>query len=178
MRRVVLSIESPNADQARALLPDLTGLLRDSVESGASVGFVLPLADDVVDGYWRKVVADVEGEVRVLLVARWGERVVGAGQLALETRPNSAHRAEVQKVLVHTAARRQGIGRALMAALEAAARARGRMLLVLDTRAGDPAEHLYRAVGFTRAGSIPGYARSPDGSTLDATVFYYRQLSP
>lgn len=172
----MLTIESLAAPQARALLPDLAALLRDSVESGASVGFVLPLADDVADGYWRKVIDDVEGGVRVLLVARAGGRVVGVGQLALETRPNSAHRAEVQKLLVHTAARRQGIGRALMAAIEDEARARGRTLLVLDTRAGDPAEALYRAVGFTCAGSIPGYARSPDGSTLDATVIYYRQL--
>ena len=47
--------------------------------------------------------------------------------------------------------------------------------LVLDTRQGDVAERLYLKQGYIRAGSIPQYARSADG-TLHTTVFFYRLL--
>ena len=79
------------------------------------------------------------------------------------------------KLMVHTRARRRGIGRALMLAAETEARRRGRTTLVLDTRRGDPSEALYLSLGWTLAGIIPRYARSADGA-LDATAFYYRLL--
>ena len=62
-----------------------------------------------------------------------------------------------------------------MRELHVLARQHGRTLLVLDTRQGDSAEHLYQKLGYTRVGVIPGYARSATGS-LDATTFYYRRL--
>ena len=77
--------------------------------------------------------------------------------------------------MVRATQRRRGIGRQLMAAVEAAARAAGRSLLVLDTRQGDPSEQLYQTLGFVQAGVIPQYARSANGK-LHATVFYYRLL--
>src|SRR2546423_15433241 len=64
---------------------------------------------------------------------------------------NQPHRAEVAKLLVHRRARRRGIGRALMIALEAEAARAQRPLLTLDTRRGDAAEQLYHALGWTRA---------------------------
>ena len=77
--------------------------------------------------------------------------------------------------MVHTQARRQGIGRALLRAVEAEARRRGRTTLVLDTRRGDRAERLYAGVGWTLAGLIPNYARSADGR-LDPSAVYYKLL--
>jgi acetyltransferase len=77
--------------------------------------------------------------------------------------------------MVHRRARRQGVGRALMLAAEAEARRLGRSTLVLDTRHGDPSEILYRSLGWERAGEIPRYARSADG-TLHATAFYFKLL--
>ncbi len=59
-----------------------------------------------------------------------------------------------------------------MRQLHELARQHARTLLVLDTREGDPSELLYQKLGYTRAGVIPGYARSGDGA-LDATAFYY-----
>ena len=112
----------------------------------------------------------------LLLVALHGAAVVGAVQLALAAQQNALHRAEVQKVMVHTRHRRQGIGQALMAAVEEAAGAAGRTLLVLDTRRGDISEPLYLKAGYQRAGVIPCYARSASGM-LDDTVIYYRLLS-
>ena len=77
--------------------------------------------------------------------------------------------------MVHRAARRQGIGRALMQAVEEDARRLARTTLVLDTREGDPSERLYRSLGYIYVGAIPRYARSADGS-LDATALYYKLL--
>lgn len=169
------TIEALDAARTRRELEGLVALLRDTVESGAAIGFMLPLDDAVAEAYWQSVVAAVERGSRILLVARDERRLLGTVQLDLAWQPNGTHRAEVQKLMVHSAARRRGIGGALLQAVESAARAAGRGLLVLDTRQGDAAERLYRAHGYTQAGVIPGYARGSDGS-LHATVLFYRQL--
>lgn len=160
--------------EAQASLPDLVTLLRDAVDSGASIGFLPPLAPETAVAYWQEVIEALPTG-RVLLVARDSRRLTGTVQLDPAGRPNGLHRAEVAKLMVHTSRRRQGIGRALMEAVEDEARALGRTTLVLDTREGDPSEALYRSLGYTAAGRIPAYARSADGS-LDATVFYYKLL--
>jgi ribosomal protein S18 acetylase RimI-like enzyme len=155
----------------------LVALLKDAVDSGASIGFLPPLADVEAEAYWRGVVDAVRDGSCVLLGAREPDgTLVGTAQLVLATRPNGSHRAEVAKVIVHTKARRRGIGRALMLAIEERARGLGRTTLVLDTRRGDPSERLYTSVGYTLVGVIPRYARSADGA-LDPSAFYYRLLS-
>jgi ribosomal protein S18 acetylase RimI-like enzyme len=110
-----------------------------------------------------------------LLVAWDQETVAGSVQLALATRSNGLHRAEIQKLLVHNRARRRGVGTTLMQAAEAEARGAGRTTLVLDTRLGDAGEELYQKLGYTRAGVIPDFARSADGS-LHSTVIFYKLL--
>jgi acetyltransferase len=170
-------VDSLTAEQALRAAGDLRAVLRDAVDGGASVGFLPPLAPATAAAYWAAVVAALDVGSRVLLVARRAEdgTIVGSAQLHLETRDNGRHRAEVAKVMVLTAVRRQGIGRLLMEAAEAHARRLGRTTLVLDTRAGDPSERLYVVVGWRRAGEIPRSARSADG-TLDASAFYYKLL--
>jgi GNAT superfamily N-acetyltransferase len=68
--------------------------------------------------------------------------------------------------------RGRGVGRALMEQLEQEARADGKSLLILDTAAERAADRLYDRLGWTRLGTVPGYARNPDGSFCDATFFY------
>jgi ribosomal protein S18 acetylase RimI-like enzyme len=170
-------IEGLGADRAEREVPNLVGLLKDAVDSGASVGYLPPLAEAEGEAYWRGVVEDVRRGSCVLLGAREADgALVGTAQLLLAMRPNGSHRAEVAKVIVHTKARRRGMGRALMLALEERARRLGRTTLVLDTRRGDPAEQLYASVGYTLAGVIPRYARSANGA-LDPSAFYYRLLT-
>lgn len=154
----------------------LQTLLRDAVESGASVGFMLPLTADEVRHYWSDVEADIASRTRCLLVARENDCIVGSVQLALATKPNSRHRAEVQKLLVLRSARAHGIGTALMQAVEPAALAVGRTLLVLDTSASGNALNLYHRCGYQRVGLIPRYARDPDGPMID-TIVYYKELT-
>ena len=175
---MALSIAPMTVTELEVERPALVALLRDAVESGASVGFLPPLMDAEAGSYWATVAAGLRDGSRVVLAARDGELgLVGSAQLELATRANATHRAEVTKVMVHRRARRRGVGRALMLALEDHARGLGRTTLILDTRQGDPSEALYRAVGWTLAGAIPDYARSATG-TLDATALYYKLLAP
>jgi len=169
-------IERLGPDAVVRLARPLAELLEDAVDSGASIGFLPPLASGEADAYWRTVLPALRDGSRVLVVARGaGGELLGTAQLDLCARPNGRHRAEVVKVIVHTKARRRGIGRALMLALEDEARRQGRGTLVLDTRRGDPAERLYAGVGYTLAGVIPAYARSAGGA-LEPSAFYYKLL--
>jgi ribosomal protein S18 acetylase RimI-like enzyme len=159
-------------EQARPLLPKLATLLQDSVHNGSSVGFLPPLTFETATEYWLETLREVAGGKRVLLVSSEADDVTGTVQLALATRQNGLHRAEIQKLLVHTGFRNRGIARALLDAAEESARETGRTLLVLDTEQGSVAERLYAKCGYTRAGVIPQYARATDGSLISTVVFY------
>jgi len=159
-----------------AAIPDLASLLVDAVEGGASVGFVLPFTHADASAWWRGLTDDVRtGQVIVLLLRTDEGRAVGTAQLRLAKMPNQRHRADVAKVLVHSGARRQGFGRALMSVLEQIARTRGRTLLVLDTISRSEAATMYEGLGWKRAGEIPNYAAMPDGS-LAPTTYYFKEL--
>lgn len=154
----------------------LEALLEDAVASGASVGYHHPMPADQNRSYWDGVAAQLAGGAHRLLVARDADgTVTGSVQLALSTRPNGRHRAEVQKLLVLTARRRRGLATDLMAAVEQIARDEGRTLLVLDTLKDNFGEPFYQRSGWTRAGEIPGYTVEADG-TFHATVVFYKAL--
>jgi ribosomal protein S18 acetylase RimI-like enzyme len=69
---------------------------------------------------------------------------------------------------------RRGVGRALMRRAEQTARGIGRSLLTLDTRADSAAAALYRAMGWTELGRIPGYELDGDRALSDAVFFWKR----
>ena len=164
-------IEQISDDALVASRQGLRDLIRDSVEDGASIGFVLPLDDEVIDAYLERVAAEVGRGERIVLLARVGAGVVGMVHLALVGWPNGQHRAEVQKLMVHTSARRQGLATRLMDEIEGLARETGRTLLVLDTITASDADPLYRSRGYVEAGEIPDYAGMPDGVLAPTTVF-------
>ncbi|HEX8891290.1 MAG TPA: GNAT family N-acetyltransferase [Pyrinomonadaceae bacterium] len=168
----MFKVERLHAEKARALLTSLEALLQDSVHSGSSVGFLPPLTTDVAESYWLETFDEMAQGKRILLVAREGGEVAGSVQLALATKHNGLHRAEVQKLIVHTRFRGRGIARALMGAIEEAGREAGRTLLVLDTEQDSVAEQLYPKCGYTRVGIIPQYALSASGSLINTVVFY------
>jgi acetyltransferase len=160
-----------------ALQAELTTLLSDCVKSGASVGFVVPVAPGALEACWEATAMAVQGGTQILLIARDARALVGTVQLALPQKANARHRAEVQRLLVPPASRRRGIGRRLMKAAEQAALERGRTLLVWDTIVGTAGDHLYASMGYIRAGVIPEYALSSDGAKLEPTVYFYALLS-
>src|SRR5690606_12955012 len=123
-----------------------------------------------------QVFPEVRAGRRKLLIAMLDGEIAGSVQLIVALPPNQPHRCEVAKMMVAPAARRRGIGAALMQALDAEARAASKRLITLDTRTGDSAEPLYRAAGFVEAGVIPGFAFDPDGEAVHATTYMYKTL--
>ena len=156
-------------------LRDLAALLVDAVEAGAAVSFLPPLTTADAIAWWQETLAGLAPRA-VVLVARDADGIVATVQFQPAWARNQPHRAEVVKLLVHRRARRQGLGRALMVAIEAAARTAGFGLLTLDTKGGDPAEQLYRDLGWIAAGTIPGFAIDPDGVTPHDAVVFYKPL--
>ena len=164
-----------DAGSVETMRPRLCEILIDCVHHGASIGFLAPLAPADADAYWGRVGRAVAEQRCALLVAALdGDTVVGTVQLDVDTLPNQPHRATVSKLLVHSEARRQGVGEVLMTGLEQVALAAGRWLLTLDTATADAAR-LYERLGWSEAGVIPNYALNPDG-TLTDTTFYWKEL--
>lgn len=168
-------VRALSAEEAAARLDALSDLLIDAVDSGASVGFLPPLAKEEARDYWSKVVEALRSGHRILLAAEREGGIDGAVQLDLETRANGRHRAELMKLFVHRRARRHGLATVLIAEAEDAGRDAGRTLLVADTRQGGEAERLLAKLGWVRYGAVPHYARSADGQ-LHTTIFFYKEL--
>ena len=154
---------------------ELSDVLIDCVEGGASVSFMLPMTRAKADAFWRTISASVARGERVVLAAEDADgTILGTAQVILAQPENQPHRGDLAKMLVHRRARRRGIGAALLAAAERSARGAGKTLLVLDT-ASDDAERLYGRGGWQRCGQIPDYALFPDGRPC-ATTFFFKFL--
>ncbi|MGW1672319.1 GNAT family N-acetyltransferase [Streptomyces sp. NPDC002324] len=160
--------------QPPSLVEGLADLLVDTVRGGASVGFLAPLDRAAAVAWWRERVEAVRGGGQAVWVARDGDRVLGTVGLLFPDRPNSRHRAELVKLMVHRDGRGRGLGRALLATAERAAAEAGVTLLHLDTETGSPAERLYDGAGWTRIGQIPDYAADPHGTLRPTSVYYKR----
>lgn len=165
------------ADQILASLTDLTGVLADCIDGGASIGFLRSPEAGRLHQYWQGVAGAVAAGERVVLALSDAGGIVGSVQLGLAMPQNGPHRVDLGKLLVHRRARGQGLSRVLMQAAETEAYRRGKTLIVLDTEAGSLAEGLYRRLGYLEAGRIPDYALNPDG-VLHPTVLFYKVLSP
>ncbi|WP_020129498.1 GNAT family N-acetyltransferase [Streptomyces sp. 303MFCol5.2] len=170
-----MTVTRLDAPRLRARAAELAGLLVDAVDDGASLGFLAPLDRTVAEHWWKDRAEGVAAGRLAVWAGQDGDRVVGTVGLAFPDKPNSRHRAELVKLMVHRDARGKGIGRTLLTVAEESAVAAGVTLLHLDTETDSPAEHLYRIAGWTRAGVIPDYAASPAG-VLRPTTLYYKHV--
>ena len=167
-------IRSLDAVEAELRLDDLAALLVDAVAQGASVNFLRGFSTTEGHVFWRGQLPGIAEGSRRLLVAQEDDRLLGTVVLTFAHQPNQPHRGDIGKMLVHSGARRRGLGRRLLAAAEEEARLAGRTLLCLDTEEGSAGDALYRACGWTAIGTIPGYALSPGGEPAGATFFFKR----
>ena len=121
---------------------ELTEVLIDCVEGGASVSFMLPLSREKAGAYWRSVAESASrGERAVLGALDAAGTIVGTVQLMLNLPENQPHRADLAK------------------------------MLVLDTASAD-AERLYERHGWQRVGVVPGFALYPDGRLCATTFYF------
>jgi GNAT superfamily N-acetyltransferase len=155
----------------------LADVLHAVVHGGAGVSFIVPFSRHDARAFWTDaVLPGVRTRRRRMLVARLDGRIVGTVQLDPAWAPNQPHRAEVLKLLVHPDARRRGIARSLMVALEDLARAGGWSLLTLDTWTGQAGEALYRSLGYVTVGAIPRFARGSTTPELEPATIMYKEL--
>jgi GNAT superfamily N-acetyltransferase len=168
---VTAAVERVTDASAAATAAALAPVLIDTVESGASVGWIEPPTLDEATRWWEALFADPATET---WVARDGDRALGTITLVRAAKRNGPHRAEVVKLMVHRDARGRGIAPALMGALEEFAASGGLTLLVLDTETGSLAESLYTRWGWQTVGGIPDYAVSPSGALGGTTIMYKR----
>jgi len=161
-----------DAAECEERVPELAAVLVDCVEGNASVSFMAPFTQAEGEEFFRTVSQGVSAGERVLLAAFLDGELVGTVQLVVATPPNQTHRADVSKLLVHRRARSRGIAALLMNAVEDAAKAEGRILLVLDTAVGGSGDRLYNRLGWTRVGEIPRYALFPDQTWCGTAIFW------
>lgn len=145
------------------------------VADGAGVSFLPPLKPHTAREFWQRTAKAVSAGDSILLGGWIDGVLLGTATLVKATAQNQPHRADVAKLLVHHDGRRRGLARRLMQRIEQEAVKANRLLLALDTRAGDSAEQLYRSLGWIELGCIPGYAMKADG-TFDNTLFFWKSL--
>ncbi|BBN82406.1 N-acetyltransferase [Pseudoalteromonas sp. A25] len=168
-------VEIIQPEQIKTLQTQLIELLGACINEGASLGFYAPADTQQLTSYWQDTEASVAQNKRCLYAVFHGDTLIASVQLVPCQKQNGQHRAEVEKLIVHPQAQRQGLARKLMAALEADALQKGLKLLFLDTQTGDKSELFYQALGYIKSGEIPKFVTDSNG-TFSSTSYYYKLL--
>jgi GNAT superfamily N-acetyltransferase len=170
-----LAIEVLDASAAASAQRLLASTLRAAVAAGAGLGFPAPMAEERARGVWREVTAAVAAGRRLLLAAWMEGAIAGSVEVDLalpETEPNLA---SLERLLVAPGWQSQGIGRALLARAEEAARGAGRRLLTCRAMAGNAAERLLLSAGWEEAGRIADATVDAQGA-LAAQIIFWRRV--
>jgi ribosomal protein S18 acetylase RimI-like enzyme len=142
--------------QAHRILADLVG-------AGAALGWVEPPSRREVDGLLGRVVEAALAGDGALRLAYLDRQLIGLGYWLRYDRPTHRPHADLEKLAVDASAHGRGVGRALAARLIADARQAGIEVLTLDARGDNaPALQLYRSLGFTEYGRLPGFVAVGD----------------
>ena len=156
--RVSLKIESVTSPtwEAAALIAELDGVLGALYEPEQRHGYSVEQA--------------FQPDVRFFL-ARLGGEAVGCGAVALFD-----GYAEVKRMYTRATARGQGVGRALLARIEAEARSAGKPILRLETGTLQAAAiGLYERSGFCPCDAFGPYAALPP-HRIATSLFYEKRL--
>lgn len=140
-------------------LHDLCDAAEEGIRAGGGFGWLTPPQRPVMETYWRGVLLVPD---RQLFVGRLDGTIAGTAQLVRPPRNNEAQAASAQLTTHFVApwARGHGLARAIVLAVEAAARAAGVAVLNLDLReTQEAARQLYLSLGYQHWGSHPRYAR-------------------
>ena len=125
--------------------------------------------DTWTEATWQEELAGVP-DTRYYLVAEDAGVIVGYAGLML-----SIDQADLQTIGVEPGKQGRGVGRVLLTALVAEARARRGADLLLEVRADNaPALHLYESYGFERIARRRAYYTGADGTRIDALVLRLR----
>ena len=154
----VAHLQPSDAPQYRELMLQAYELAADAFTSTAGERAAEP------ESFWVKRIADPSG-LSAAFGAFEGRELVGTVALQCSPKPKTKHKALVIGMYTAPAARGKGVGRALLEAIVAHARAKnGLLLLTLTVTEGNgPAVNLYRSVGFQTFGVEPMAIHTPSG---------------
>jgi GNAT superfamily N-acetyltransferase len=141
--------------------------------AGGAVGFVPPVTAEDVRPDLERSLALVEAGQRRLLVGHDDDgRIAATAFLAYNSHRLMTHWIWLYTVMVHPAHQGKGYGRALMAAVERAARdLRGIEAVRLTCRGGTGVEAFYATCGYKEFGRVPAAIRvSPTDDRDDITM--------
>jgi GNAT superfamily N-acetyltransferase len=149
----------------------LTGTHVQKLDAAAAVS-ALPRLSRLAAAPWKSIASQAATGAAILLAA-WHEGTL-IGTAVLKTPTTQPHRAALHILLVAPETQRQGIGRALLRATEAAAKSAGRELLTVTTGSNGGGARLLLAESWQQLGIIPDWSRNPDGTRQAATFFWKR----
>ena len=147
-------------------------LWTDVSNAGGAVGFVPPVAAADVRPDLDRSFAEVAAGRRRLLVGRDEDgEIVATAFLAYNSHRLMTHWLWVYTVMVHPQRQGAGYGRALMAAVERAARGfHGVEAIRLTCRGGTGVDLFYGGCGYKEVGRIPAAIRVAPGDDRDDIV--------
>lgn len=160
----------------------MTGALNSTSNIGfaSDVDHIMAVMQSAFDPAWREAWNRRQVEdalclptTHSLLMDVNGDYPAQSGQLAagfVLTRYVSGEE-ELLLIAVTPQHRRRGIGRKLIDQMKINAKLRGADRIFLEMRHNNPAERLYRQVGFEPIGKRPNYYLSAEGVRLDAITF-------
>lgn len=148
-------IRAPESVSAQ-LQEQLAACWAETANTGGAVGFPWPpvTPDDVREAV-ADLVAQVNADRTILIVARDPDGLAGWVSLDRNDAPLVAHWATVRRLQTHPRARGRGIGSLLMRELARIARADGLQQLHLAVRGGMGLEDFYRRLGWHVVGAWP-----------------------
>lgn len=132
--QIELALEAPDSPDTRAAFAQYYAELDTRFVGGFQYALAIAVGDD-----------ELRPPRGAVLLARLGDRVIGCGAIRL-TAPDTAH---LKRMWVHPDARGLGLGRRLLAALEAQAATLGATRVQLETNRTLPeAIEMYRSGGY------------------------------
>jgi len=156
-------------------LNDLCDAAEEGIKAGGGFGWLTPPPRPVMESFWRGVLLIPD---RMLFVGRLDGVIAGTAQLLRPARNNEAqaHGAAMTTHFVAPWARGHGLARAIVLAVEDAARTAGALVLNLDVReTQEAAIQLYQSLGYSGWGTHPRYARV-DGRWV-AGLYLWKDLT-
>ncbi|WUH91591.1 GNAT family N-acetyltransferase [Streptomyces sp. NBC_00433] len=154
------------------LREEVLALWADVSNAGGAVGFVPPVTpEDIRPDLDRSLAAVADGSRRLIVGRDEDGRVAATAFLAYNAHRLMRHWLWVYTVMVHPRHQGRGHGRALMSAVERAARGfPGIEAIRLTCRGGTGADAFYAACGYKEVGRVPAAIRVAPGDDRDDII--------
>ena len=166
-----VTLKSPEVSDASLLLEYIKGM-------SGETPFILRTPEDCTDtteDEERFIQGNNENPYSLMISAYYGGRIIGNCNLKFNKRNKVAHKCELA-IGIRREFWNLGLGSAMMAALEEAAKDHGcTIMTLLYIEGNERALRLYTKCGFTEFGRLPGGTRMPDG-TYVSDVYMMKQI--